>query len=66
MTINGPAPMVLAFFLNAAIDQRCEKHILEHGLEADGRERLKASTDDRGLRARLPGRACPRATTASA
>ena len=25
MTINGPAPMVLAFFLNAAIDQQCEK-----------------------------------------
>ena len=25
MTINGPAPMMLAFFLNAAIDQQCEK-----------------------------------------
>src|SRR5688572_7228442 len=25
MTINGPAPMVLAFFMNAAIDQQCEK-----------------------------------------
>ena len=25
MTINGPAPMLLAFFLNAAIDQQCEK-----------------------------------------
>ena len=35
MTINGPAPMVLGFFMNAAIDQRCEKHIREHGLEAD-------------------------------
>jgi methylmalonyl-CoA mutase len=32
MTINGPAPMVLAFFLNAAIDQQCEKYILEHHL----------------------------------
>ena len=28
MTINGPAPMLLAFFLNAAIDQQCEKHAL--------------------------------------
>ena len=27
MTINGPAPMLLAFFLNAAIDQACEKYI---------------------------------------
>jgi methylmalonyl-CoA mutase len=27
MTINGPAPIVLAFFLNAAIDQQCEKYI---------------------------------------
>jgi methylmalonyl-CoA mutase len=27
MTINGPAPMLLAFFMNAAIDQQCEKHI---------------------------------------
>ncbi len=32
MTINGPAPMVLAFFMNAAIDQMCEKYIEENGL----------------------------------
>ncbi len=32
MTINGPAPMVLAFFMNAAIDQVCEKHIRAEGL----------------------------------
>ena len=32
MTINGPAPTILAFFLNAAIDQQCEKYIREHGL----------------------------------
>lgn len=32
MTINGPAPMLLAFFMNAAIDQQCEKYIEEHGL----------------------------------
>ena len=32
MTINGPAPMLLAFFMNAAIDQECEKYIHEHGL----------------------------------
>jgi methylmalonyl-CoA mutase len=27
MTINGPAPILLAFFMNAAIDQQCEKWI---------------------------------------
>ncbi|MGH8928277.1 MAG: methylmalonyl-CoA mutase family protein, partial [Acidimicrobiia bacterium] len=32
MTINGPAPTILAFFLNAAIDQACEKHIRANGL----------------------------------
>ena len=35
MTINGPAPMMLAFFLNAAIDQQCEKHIRASGLESE-------------------------------
>ncbi len=35
MTINGPAPMLLAFFLNAAIDQQCEKKIKELGLGKD-------------------------------
>ncbi len=32
MTINGPAPMLLAFFMNAAIDQLCEKYITENNL----------------------------------
>ncbi|HEV8271891.1 MAG TPA: methylmalonyl-CoA mutase family protein [Chitinophagaceae bacterium] len=31
MTINGPAPMLLAFFMNAAIDQQCEKWIAVNG-----------------------------------
>ncbi|MFT4523561.1 MAG: methylmalonyl-CoA mutase [Bacteroidia bacterium] len=35
MTINGPAPMLLAFFMNAAIDQQCEIYINEHGLESE-------------------------------
>ncbi len=30
MTINGPAPVILAFFMNAAIDQACEKWIAEN------------------------------------
>ncbi len=32
MTINGPAPIILAFFMNAAIDQECEKYIEQNGL----------------------------------
>ena len=32
MTINGPAPILLAFFMNAAIDQQCEKYIIENNL----------------------------------
>jgi len=31
MTINGPAPIILAFYLNAAIDQQCEKWLVENG-----------------------------------
>ncbi|MDB5240352.1 MAG: methylmalonyl-CoA mutase [Spirosoma sp.] len=34
MTINGPAPILLAFFLNAAIDQQCEKWLKTQGLNA--------------------------------
>lgn len=33
MTINGPAPMLLAFFMNAAIDQQCEKYIIQNNLK---------------------------------
>ncbi|AUP80999.1 methylmalonyl-CoA mutase family protein [Flavivirga eckloniae] len=35
MTINGPAPMLLGFFMNAAIDQQCELYIKEKGLEKE-------------------------------
>ena len=40
MTINGPAPMLLAFFMNAAIDQQCEKYIREAGLVEDASKRI--------------------------
>ena len=49
MTINGPAPMLLAFFMNAAIDQNVEKYIAEHKLESKVEAVLKAKFDDRGL-----------------
>lgn len=35
MTINGPAPMILAYFMNAAIDQECEKYIVANGLQTE-------------------------------
>jgi isobutyryl-CoA mutase len=35
MTINGPAPMLVGYFMNAAIDQQCEIYIREHGLEEE-------------------------------
>ncbi len=31
MTINGPAPIILAFYMNAAIDQQVERHLKESG-----------------------------------
>jgi methylmalonyl-CoA mutase len=31
MTINGPAPMILAFFMNTAIDQQVELFLHKHG-----------------------------------
>ncbi len=41
MTINGPAPMLLGFFINAAIDQACEKYIHENGLEKEVESKIK-------------------------
>ncbi len=50
MTINGPAPMLLGFFMNAAIDQECEIYIRENGLEAEVEKVLKAKWEDNGLK----------------
>jgi isobutyryl-CoA mutase len=40
MTINGPAPIILAFFMNAAIDQQVEKHLKETGGWEDAQARI--------------------------
>jgi methylmalonyl-CoA mutase len=42
MTINGPAPMLLAFFMNAAIDQQCELYIKDKGLEQKVTKKIKS------------------------
>jgi methylmalonyl-CoA mutase len=49
MTINGPAPMLLGYFMNAAIDQKCEKYIKENKLEKDVEAKFKEIYDDKGL-----------------
>jgi isobutyryl-CoA mutase len=41
MTINGPAPMLLGFFFNAAIDQQCEIYIKQNGLEEEVKKKIK-------------------------
>ena len=48
MTINGPAPMLLAFFMNAAIDQQCEKYIAENNLRDEVNKTIESrySIDD--------------------
>jgi isobutyryl-CoA mutase len=41
MTINGPAPTILAFFLNTAIDQALDRHRDSHGREPSPEEAAK-------------------------
>jgi methylmalonyl-CoA mutase len=49
MTINGPAPMLLGFFMNAAIDQNCEKYIIENKLEKQVEATFKKIYESKGL-----------------
>ena len=41
MTINGPAPMMLGYFLNAVIDQECEKYIFKNNLEKEVSKKIE-------------------------
>ena len=57
MTINGPAPMLLAYFMNAAIDQQCELYIKKNGLEDEIKAKIKslyASTQVPSYQGSLP------------
>jgi methylmalonyl-CoA mutase len=61
MTINGPAATICAFFMNAAIDQQCEKYIRAEGLHDQVEVQLQKKYDERGIerptyRASLPTR----------
>lgn len=49
MTINGPAPTITAFFMNAAIDQQCEIYIKSNGLEEEINKKIDAIYADKGV-----------------
>ncbi len=50
MTINGPAPTLVGFFMNTAIDQQCEVYIKKHHLEAEVEKKIKKIYKDRGTK----------------
>ncbi len=50
MTINGPAAMLLAFFMNSAIDQNCEKYIEEHQLWHLVEKKYSEKYDNQGVK----------------
>ena len=49
MTINGPAAIICAFFMNAAIDQQCEIYIKQNGLEDEINAKIEAIFKAKGL-----------------
>ena len=51
MTINGPAPMILAFYMNAAIDQGCEKYLMAEGQVESAKAKIAKLFADRGVAA---------------
>jgi methylmalonyl-CoA mutase len=55
MTINGPAPIILAFFMNAAIDQQLEKHLRETGGWDEAQRKLDACFAEHGGRPEYAG-----------
>jgi isobutyryl-CoA mutase len=46
MTINGPAPMILAMFMNTAVDQRVEKHLRATGRWEEAEKKIAALCKD--------------------
>ena len=50
MTINGPAPMILAYFMNAAIDQECEKYIQNKGLTKEINKKIALIYKKKGVK----------------
>ncbi|MEI7661945.1 MAG: methylmalonyl-CoA mutase family protein, partial [Bacteroidota bacterium] len=50
MTINGPAPAMVGYFMNAAIDQQCEKYIRQQGMEGEVEKKIEAIYKKAGTR----------------
>lgn len=50
MTINGPAPAMVGFFMNTAIDQECEIYIKENGLEEEVNRKIDEFYASRGTK----------------
>ncbi len=48
MTINGPAPVLLAFFFNTAVDQAVERHLRETGGMEEAKKKLRTFYTERG------------------
>ena len=50
MTINGPAPMMVGYFMNVAIDQECEMYIKQNGLEEEVQKKIESFYKERGTK----------------
>ncbi len=50
MTINGPAPTLVGYFMNAAIDQQCEIYIKKHGLEEEVQKKISEIYKQKGTK----------------
>jgi methylmalonyl-CoA mutase len=50
MTINGPAPIMVGFFMNAAIDQQCEIYIKENGLVEETEKKIEKIFKAKGVK----------------
>lgn len=50
MTINGPAPVMVGFFMNAAIDQQCELYIRQNGLVQEVKKKIEKIYKGKGTK----------------
>ena len=50
MTINGPASILCAYFMNAAIDQQCELYIKQHQLEKEVEKKIGEIYHDKKIK----------------
>ncbi len=51
MTINGPAAIICAFYMNAAIDQQCELYIRKNGLTEEVKKKISTFYKEQNLQA---------------